>query len=49
MGRSTWLGPEPHPSLELAGMYYPNAPVVQGWGKAMAEYRRKIDEHPELA
>src|SRR3954452_6184511 len=42
------MGPEGHPWMELAGMYDPNDPVVQGWEKAMADYRRKIDEHPEL-
>lgn len=42
------LTPEPHPWMEFAGMYDPNDPVVQDWEKAMADYRRKIDEHPEL-
>jgi hypothetical protein len=40
--------PEPHPWMEFAGMYDPNDPVIQDWKKAMAEYRRKRDEHPEL-
>jgi hypothetical protein len=38
----------PHPWMEFAGMHDPNDPVVQDWEKAMAEHRRKIDEHPEL-
>jgi hypothetical protein len=37
-----------HPWMEFAGMHDPDDPVVQNWEKAMAEYRRKIDEHPEL-
>jgi hypothetical protein len=42
------LATEPHPWMEFAGMYDPNDPVVQDWEKAMADYRCKIDEHPEL-
>jgi hypothetical protein len=42
------MEPESHPWMEFAGMHDPNDPVVQDWEKAMAEYRRKIDEHPEL-
>ena len=40
--------PEPHPWMEFAGMYDPDDPVIQDWMKSMAEYRRKLDEHPEL-
>jgi predicted RNase H-like HicB family nuclease len=36
-----------HPWMEFAGMYSPDDPLVQDWKEAMAEYRRKIDEHPE--
>jgi predicted RNase H-like HicB family nuclease len=36
-----------NPWVELAGMYDADDPVVQAWEKAMAEHRRKIDEHPE--
>jgi hypothetical protein len=39
---------ETHPWMEFAGMHDPNDPAVQEWGKSMAEYRRTIDEHPEL-
>jgi hypothetical protein len=40
--------PAPHPWMEFAGMHDPNDPVVKDWEEAMADYRRKIDEHPEL-
>jgi len=36
-----------NPWVEFAGIYDPDDPVVQAWEKAMAEHRRKIDEHPE--
>ncbi|MBI3407911.1 MAG: type II toxin-antitoxin system HicB family antitoxin [Planctomycetes bacterium] len=39
---------QPHPLMEFAGMYSEDDPVVQDWKKAMARYRRKVDEHPEL-
>ncbi len=41
------LGAKPHPWMEFAGMYDPSDPVVQGWEKAVTDYRRKVDEHPE--
>lgn len=39
---------ESNPWVEFAGMYDPNDPVIKDWKKAMADYRRKIDRHPEL-
>lgn len=42
------IGPEANPWIDFAGMYSADDPVVQDWKKAMAEYRRKTDEHPEL-
>ena len=36
-----------NPWVEFAGMYEADDPVVQVWEKAMAEHRRKIDDHPE--
>ena len=39
---------ESHPLAEFIGMYSPDDPVVAAWKKSMADYRRKIDEHPEL-
>lgn len=42
------VGPEPHPWMEFAGIFDPNDPLVKDWEKAMADYRRKIDKHPEL-
>ncbi len=38
--------PEPHPWMQFAGMFDPNDPLVQDWEKAMAEYRREVDEDP---
>jgi hypothetical protein len=29
-------------------MYSADDPVVVEWKKSMADYRRKIDDHPEL-
>lgn len=42
------LGHAANPWLEFAGMYSSADPVIRDWKAAMAEYRRKIDEHPEL-
>src|SRR5262245_1656498 len=39
--------PAPHPWMEFAGMYDPDDPVVQAWERAVAEYRRKVNELPE--
>ena len=40
-------GPEPHPLAKFVGMYKDD-PRIKDWKKSMAEYRRKIDQHPEL-
>jgi hypothetical protein len=37
-----------HPWMQFAGMYDADDPVVKEWEKAMAEYRKRIDTHPEL-
>jgi hypothetical protein len=42
------LGAAANPWLEFAGVYSTDDPIVQDWKTAMAEYRRKVDEHPEL-
>jgi hypothetical protein len=42
------LPPPAHPLAEFIGMYSADDPVVVEWKKSMAEYRRKIDDHPEL-
>jgi hypothetical protein len=40
-------GPETHPLAKFVGMFKDD-PGVKDWKKSMAEYRRKIDRHPEL-
>ena len=42
------LGHAANPWVELAGIYSSDDPVIQEWKTAMAEYRRTMDEHPEL-
>jgi hypothetical protein len=39
--------PEPHPLAKYAGML-PDDELTHDWETAMAEYRRKIDEGPEI-
>ncbi len=40
-------GPQPHPLAKFVGMFKDD-PRIKDWKKSMAEYRRKIDQHPEL-
>ncbi len=40
-------GREPHPLAKFVGMFKDD-PGIKNWKKSMAEYRRKIDRHPEL-
>ncbi len=37
----------PHPLAEFVGMFKDD-PMLQEWKKAMADYRRKIDQDPDL-
>ena len=37
----------PHPLSEFVGMFKDD-PRIEDWKKSMADYRRKIDQHPEL-
>lgn len=37
------IGPQPHPMLKFAGMFKDD-PLFDDWQKAIAEYRRKVDE-----
>jgi hypothetical protein len=39
--------PAPHPLAEFVGMFKDD-PLLESWKQSMAEYRRKIDQHPEL-
>jgi hypothetical protein len=41
------VGAEPHPLAEFAGMFKDD-PRFADWKKSMAEYRRQIDEAPDL-
>jgi predicted RNase H-like HicB family nuclease len=40
------VGPETNPWVEFAGMYKDD-PMIDDWKKAMADYRKKVDEDPE--
>jgi hypothetical protein len=39
--------PRPHPLAKFVGMFKDD-PFIDDWKKSMAEYRRKIDQHPDL-
>jgi|SRR6516162_9141092 hypothetical protein len=41
------VAPEPHPLAEFVGMFKGD-PLIEDWKRSMAQYRSKIDEHPEL-
>jgi predicted RNase H-like HicB family nuclease len=41
------LTPTTHPLAEFVGMFRKD-PMIEDWKEAMAEYRRKIDEKPDL-
>lgn len=40
--------PGDHPLLKWAGTLDPNDPVIQEWQKAVEEYRRQIDNDPDV-
>jgi len=40
--------PGDHPLLKWAGTWDPNDPLVQEWMKAIEEYRRQIDNDPNV-
>jgi predicted RNase H-like HicB family nuclease len=40
-------GPQAHPLANFVGMFKDD-PRIEDWKKSMAQYRRKIDRHPEL-
>jgi predicted RNase H-like HicB family nuclease len=39
------IGPQPHPWMEFAGMFKDD-PMFEDWQKAIAEYRRQVDNDP---
>ena len=41
------LTPATHPLAKFVGMFKDD-PLIDDWKKSMAEYRRKIDQHPDL-
>jgi hypothetical protein len=41
------LTDETHPLAKFIGMFKDD-PLIKGWKKSMAEYRRRIDRHPDL-
>jgi predicted RNase H-like HicB family nuclease len=40
------VGPQPHPMAEFAGMFKDD-PLFDDWQKAIAEYRRRVDNDPD--
>jgi len=40
------VGPQPHPLAEFAGMFKDD-PLFDDWVKAIAEYRRQVDNDPD--
>lgn len=42
------VGPGPHPFAKYAGMF-PDDELTKSWEAAMADYRRKNDEAPEVS
>ena len=40
------VGSQPHPLAEFAGMFKDD-PMFEDWQKAIAEYRRKVDNDPD--
>jgi hypothetical protein len=42
------LGPEKHPWARFAGTLDPDDPFVREWKQAIEEYRRKMDEDPDI-
>ncbi len=41
------VSPERHPLAEFVGMFKDD-PLIDDWKQSMAEYRRNIDEKPDL-
>ena len=41
------LAPTTHPLAEFAGMFKDD-PMLEEWKQSMAEYRRKVDEDPDI-
>src|ERR1044072_8622207 len=41
-------GPEPQPTMGIAGIFSPQDPLVQEWIQIMAENRRKMDEDADV-
>ncbi|MCI0641324.1 MAG: hypothetical protein L0Y72_21030 [Gemmataceae bacterium] len=41
------IGPEPHPLAKYAGMF-PDDALTKDWEAAMTEYRRNVDQGPEI-
>jgi hypothetical protein len=42
------LGPEKPPWARFAGTLDPDDPLIQEWERAVEEYRRKMDEDPDI-
>jgi len=40
------MAPQPHPLAKFVGMFKDD-PLIEGWKKSMAEYRRHIDKDPD--
>lgn len=40
--------PEPHPMEKFFGMWSPDDPEIEKWREAVEEYRRQVDEDPNI-
>ena len=40
------VGPEPNPWVEFAGMFKDD-PMIDDWKKAMADYRKEVEDDPD--
>jgi hypothetical protein len=42
------VGPAEHPTAKFAGTWDPDDPFIQEWEQAVEEYRRQMDEDPNV-
>ena len=41
------VAPDENPWLTMAGIFDPADPLIKKWKKAMAEYRREVEDDPD--
>jgi len=42
------VGPAEHPLAKFAGIWREDDPLIEEWKKAVEEYRREVDQDPEI-